>query len=470
MPVTIDELSEHGRVRRAAVERTRRRSRSSRSPSQREVFCPIISTDDHVVEPPHMCDGRFPAKYADAGATGRRHRRRRAARGCGTASSSPTSGSTRSPADRRASTASSRRASTRCGAAPGTSTRALADMDINGVWASVCFPSFLPGFVGQRLSLVAGRRRSRHARRCARGTTGMLEEWCGARSRPHHPDADRRGCATREVAADEIRRNAERGLQGRDVLGEPRQARAARRSTPATGIRSSPRARRPTPSSACTSGSSATSPSTTDGRAARGRSPCCSSRTACTPRSTGSTRRIPVRFPDIKICMSEGGIGWVAALIDRLDHCFDYQMGYLHTWEGVDESPAEVLQRNFWLCALDDDELVVDASPHRRRPHPRRERLPARRLDVARHAAAPRARTSRACPTTRCARCATRTPPRCSATRCRRRRPHPGGLQVRCHHDPDDVARRCSTALFVATRVSTSHAVLAATGAAPGRR
>jgi predicted TIM-barrel fold metal-dependent hydrolase len=30
-------------------------------------------------------------------------------------------------------------------------------------------------------------------------------------------------------------------------------------------------------------------------------------------------------------------------------------MGYLHTWEGVTESPAEVLARNFWWCALDDE-------------------------------------------------------------------------------------------------------------------
>jgi predicted TIM-barrel fold metal-dependent hydrolase len=63
--------------------------------------------------------------------------------------------------------------------------------------------------------------------------------------------------------------------------------------------------------------------------------------------------------------------------MDRLDHCVKYQMGYLHTWEGVDETPTEVLRRNFWWCALDDesawatrhrigiDHLVVESDyPH----------------------------------------------------------------------------------------------------------
>ncbi len=35
----------------------------------------------------------------------------------------------------------------------------------------------------------------------------------------------------------------------------------------------------------------------------------------------------PVRFPDLKIAMSEGGIGWVAMLIDRLDNIVD-RSGY----------------------------------------------------------------------------------------------------------------------------------------------
>jgi hypothetical protein len=62
---------------------------------------------------------------------------------------------------------------------------------------------------------------------------------------------------------------------------------------------------------------------------------------------------IPVRFPDIKICLSEGGIAWVAGLLDRLDHVGRYQELY-GTWGGIEPTPAEVLQRNFWFCALED--------------------------------------------------------------------------------------------------------------------
>jgi len=62
---------------------------------------------------------------------------------------------------------------------------------------------------------------------------------------------------------------------------------------------------------------------------------------------------IPMRFPNIKICMSEGGIGWVGAVIDRIDHLNVRQ-------EEVGPPPieeyatSEVFRRNFWFCALDD--------------------------------------------------------------------------------------------------------------------
>ncbi len=56
--------------------------------------------------------------------------------------------------------------------------------------------------------------------------------------------------------------------------------------------------------------------------------------------------------------MSEGGIGWVPALLDRLDHMNTYSSMY-GTWEGIDISPADVLKRNFWFCAVEDPSTMV---------------------------------------------------------------------------------------------------------------
>jgi len=66
--------------------------------------------------------------------------------------------------------------------------------------------------------------------------------------------------------------------------------------------------------------------------------------------------KVPVRFPGLKICLSEGGIGWVAGLIDRIDHIHRHGDEILDdTWRGVQPSPSDVLRRNFWFCAIDDE-------------------------------------------------------------------------------------------------------------------
>ena len=79
--------------------------------------------------------------------------------------------------------------------------------------------------------------------------------------------------------------------------------------------------------------------------------------------------------------MAEGGIGWVAMLLDRLDNIVD-RSGYGLGW---DERPAEVLRRSFWFCTIDDpstidtrhaigvDHIMVEIG------------LPPRRRHLARH-------------------------------------------------------------------------------------
>jgi predicted TIM-barrel fold metal-dependent hydrolase len=60
---------------------------------------------------------------------------------------------------------------------------------------------------------------------------------------------------------------------------------------------------------------------------------------------------VPLRYPDLKIALSEGGIGWVPLLIDRIEHMtriLDYRPDF------GDLSPVEVLRRNFWFTTFSD--------------------------------------------------------------------------------------------------------------------
>ena len=62
----------------------------------------------------------------------------------------------------------------------------------------------------------------------------------------------------------------------------------------------------------------------------------------------------PKDFPTLRIAMSEGGIGWVPMLLDRLDNIID-RSGYGLGWE---ERPADILKRNFWFCTIDDPSTI----------------------------------------------------------------------------------------------------------------
>jgi predicted TIM-barrel fold metal-dependent hydrolase len=66
----------------------------------------------------------------------------------------------------------------------------------------------------------------------------------------------------------------------------------------------------------------------------------------------------PAKYPELKIAMSEAGIGWVAGLIDRLDNIMT-RSGYGRGWPDPKISPSECLRRNFWFCMIDDPSTIV---------------------------------------------------------------------------------------------------------------
>ena len=122
-------------------------------PERRSRAYVVISADDHVVEPPHTFEGRLPAALAERGP-------RVVEKDDGTqvwifdgqeipnvgfnaVVGRPVSEYSFEPA---------RFDEMRRGA--WDIHERIRDMDINGVYASVNFPSFLPGFCGQRLQLT----------------------------------------------------------------------------------------------------------------------------------------------------------------------------------------------------------------------------------------------------------------------------------------------------------------------------
>lgn len=66
------------------------------------------------------------------------------------------------------------------------------------------------------------------------------------------------------------------------------------------------------------------------------------------------------KFPNLKIALSEGGIGWVPYFVERAD--FTYQ--HHKAWTNADfgkEKPSDVFYRHFMTCFIDDDFGLANA-------------------------------------------------------------------------------------------------------------
>jgi predicted TIM-barrel fold metal-dependent hydrolase len=226
------------------------------------------------------------------------------------------------------------------------------DMDLNGVWASVNFPSFVAGFCGRMFFQCSDPELGLAVTRA--WNDWFYEEWFQA-----YPDRfiplGLAFLADPEAAANEIRRNAARGFRAVSLPESPH--RIGLPSVCTEYWDPILRACAETETVVCLHiGSSGLPPhppelSSTDlkYRALDDLLFPQSSLQAC---AEWVVSGYASRYPSMKIAMSEGGIGWVAMLIDRLAHCSRQALDTDYVW--FDEPPIDVLHRNFWFCSLDD--------------------------------------------------------------------------------------------------------------------
>jgi len=319
-------------------------------PEPREVLATIISVDDHLVEPSNMFEGRLPAHLQDRAprivttqwghevwefddqqfsqvgmnaVVGRRpetvkvepFRFDQMRKGCW-------------DVDAR-----------------------VHDMDINGVWASMSFPSMITGFCGRVYSQCSDPE-------LGLAVTRAYNDWVHDEWWQPHPDRviplGITWLSDPAIGAAEIRRNAARGFRSVTLPERPHQI----------GLPSifsdywEPILRACAETDTVVSlhvGSSGIGEFPPD----CGEAIMPLAATMFGPLSLHACIEWlwsgwPARIPNLKVAMSEGGIGWVAMLLDRLDNLVD-RSGYGLGW---DERPADVLRRNFWFCTIDDPSTI----------------------------------------------------------------------------------------------------------------
>lgn len=226
----------------------------------------------------------------------------------------------------------------------------IADMDLAGVWASLNFPSQITGFCGRVFADASDPQVGLDA-------TRAWNDWLYTEWYQRHPDRIIPGgithLASSETAVAEIHRNAERGFVSVTLPERPHAVglpslwdrdwwdpviEACVDTDTVISLHVGSAGMQPLPPGA---------PGLQLGATLFGQM----SLGAC---AEWLWSEYPYRHPTLKIAMSEGGIGWVAMLLDRLENIVD-RSGYGLGWS---DRPADVLRRNFWFCTLDDPNTI----------------------------------------------------------------------------------------------------------------
>ncbi|MEI8262947.1 MAG: amidohydrolase family protein [Actinomycetes bacterium] len=224
----------------------------------------------------------------------------------------------------------------------------LADMDLNWVEASLCFPTF-PRFCGQTFLEAKDREL---ALACVKAYNDwMVEEWCGDSKGRLIPltliplwDA--------ELAAKEVHRNAERGVRAVCFSEIP----------PHLGLPSIHSGEWDPFFVACAEtntvvnmhiGSSSKMPATSvDAPAAV--SATLSFNNAMASLTDFLFSGVLVRYPTLRLAYSEGQIGWLPYVLERADAVWEDHRAWGGVADIVPEPPSTYFHRQVWGCFFKD--------------------------------------------------------------------------------------------------------------------
>jgi predicted TIM-barrel fold metal-dependent hydrolase len=339
-------------------------------PEPREVLNLLISVDDHLIEPPDIFEGRLPAKFDDVAP-------RIVERADGVSGWTmdghflPNMGlnavAGRPPEEWNDEPRGWDEMRPGCWQIDAR----IKDMDINGVYASVCFPSRVAGFGGVRFSELKNQELGLALVRA--WNDWHIEAWAG-------PYPDRiiplqvPWLLDPVLAAAEVRRNAERGFKTVTFVDTPENLNlpgvgtghwdpffAACEETQTVisnhiGASHGNRGNGPNPEME-------TSDLTKDRQlltsAAIATASTCLTGWSCAV--SWMWGGVFSRFPNLMVALSESGAGWVPALIDRLDYMTDHAgHAFSKAWPDSDLRPSEMLLRNFAFCAFDDRTAISE--------------------------------------------------------------------------------------------------------------
>ncbi|HUC04646.1 MAG TPA: amidohydrolase family protein [Acidimicrobiales bacterium] len=323
-------------------------------PEPRAIAAPIISVDDHLIEPPDLFEGRLPAALQpgaprivedDAGNQAWIFESNRYPNvGLNAVVGRPKEEWSMDPArfDQMR---------------PGCFDIAerIVDMDRGGIWASLCFPSLVSGFCGA----VYSRAKDRDlGLACMRAFNDWhIEVWAGTAPARIIP-LQLPYLADGAVASDEVAMNAGRGFKAVSFPEFPAQL----------GFPSifsgywDPflAACEETGTVVCLhTGASAWAPLPSPDPPFE-LLPTLFPVNGLVAAAEWLWSGVPLRFPRLNIAMSEGGIGWVPMLMDRADYVLAHSASgsESHSWPS-EMLPSEVLRRNFWFCSIDDPSIVA---------------------------------------------------------------------------------------------------------------